>query len=254
MSRAIVRSIAVDAVERAKELTWYHSLELAPGYVTPGMFDLRSVVQRYGLPENMDGMRALDVGTWDGFWAFEMERRGAQVVALDLDDERDLDWPADRRPDSFPETPRGAGFALAKEVFGSKVERVNRSIYHALPEDLGTFDLVFCGSVLIHLRDQALAIERIANLCSGTFISVESFDPLLNLLPFPVSRWRAARDAAVVFWEPNVRAWKGMLKTAGFDRIDERGRFKLEARAGWSVRHVALAAHKPSPAALAATP
>lgn len=244
----------MDAVERAKELNWYHSLELAPGYVTPGMFDLRSVVQRYGLPENMDGMRALDVGTWDGFWAFEMERRGAQVVALDLDDERDLDWPADRRPASFPETPRGAGFALAKEVFESKVERVNRSIYHALPEDLGTFDLVFCGSVLIHLRDQALAIERIANLCSGTFISVESFDPFLNLLPFAVARWRAARDAAVVFWEPNVRAWKGMLKTAGFDRIDERGRFKLQARAGWSVRHVALAAHKPGASALAATP
>ena len=48
-------------------------------------------------------MRALDVGTWDGFWAFEMERRGAEVTALDLDDERDLDWPADRRPDEYPE-------------------------------------------------------------------------------------------------------------------------------------------------------
>ncbi|MDQ3644414.1 MAG: class I SAM-dependent methyltransferase [Actinomycetota bacterium] len=235
----------MDAVQRAEELTWYHTLELAPGYVTPGMFDLRGVVHHYGLPERMDGMRALDVGTWDGFWAFEMERRGAEVMALDLDDERDLDWPADRRPETFPQTPRGAGFALAKEAFGSDVERVNRSIYHALPEDLGTFDLVFCGSVLIHLRDQALAIERIANLCRGTFISVESFDRLLELLPFPVARWRAARDAAVVFWEPNVRAWKAMLTTAGFDRIDERGRFKLQARAGWSVRHVALAAHKP---------
>ncbi len=115
-----------------------------------------------------------------------MERRGAEVTALDLDDERDLDWPADRRPDTYPETPRGTGFALAKEVFGSKVERVSRSIYHALPEDLGTFDIVFCGSVLIHLRDQALAIERIGNLCRGTFISVESYDKWLNLLPFPV--------------------------------------------------------------------
>ncbi|MBA3437925.1 MAG: hypothetical protein H0U14_08000 [Thermoleophilaceae bacterium] len=244
----------MDPVQRAEELTWYHSLELVPGYVTPGMFDLRGVVHRYGLPERMDGMRALDVGTWDGFWAFEMERRGAEVVALDLDDERDLDWPADRRPDTFPKTPRGAGFALAKETFGSKVERVNRSIYRALPEDLGMFDLVFCGSVLIHLRDQALAIERIANLCRGTFISVESFDPLLNLLPFPVARWRAARDAAVVFWEPNVRAWKGMLTTAGFERIDERGRFKLQARAGWSVRHVALAAHKPGAAPRTSAP
>ena len=44
--------------------------------MTEGMFDLRPVVDRYGLPARMDGMRALDVGTWDGFWAFEMERRG----------------------------------------------------------------------------------------------------------------------------------------------------------------------------------
>jgi len=241
----------MDVVARAKPLDWYHSLELAPGYVTPGMFDLRSQMDQYGLPARLDGLRALDVGTWDGFWAFEMERRGAEVVALDLDDERELDWPANRRPSTFSETPRGAGFALAKEVFGSRVERVSRSVYEAQPEDLGTFDLVFCGSVLIHLRDQVLAIERIGNLCHGTFISVESYDRLANLVPFPASRYRANREAAVVFWEPNVRAWKSMLATAGFDRVEERNRFKLVAREGWSVRHVVLNAHKPGAPGLA---
>jgi len=240
----------VEVAERAEQLTWYHSLELEPGYVTPGMFDLRSAVPKYHLPDGLDGLRVLDVGTWDGFWAFEMERRGAEVVALDLDDEADLDWPADRRPDTFPETPRGAGFALAHQVFGSSVERVNRSIYHALPEDLGTFDLVFCGSVLIHLRDQLLALERIANLCHGTFVSVEAYGRLMNLLPFPASRYRAARPASVVFWEPNVRAWKAMLATAGFDRVQELGRFKLKAREGWSVHHVAMHAHKQGPGPL----
>lgn len=87
----------MQVADRAEKLSWYHSLELAPGYVTPGMFDLRAEVSHYHLPERLDGLRALDVGTWDGFWAFEMERRGAKVVALDLDDEADLDWPADRR-------------------------------------------------------------------------------------------------------------------------------------------------------------
>jgi hypothetical protein len=52
--------------------------------VTEGLFDLRPYVERYGLPERMDGMRALEVGTWDGFWAFEMEHRRAEIVALDL--------------------------------------------------------------------------------------------------------------------------------------------------------------------------
>jgi tRNA (mo5U34)-methyltransferase len=206
---------------------------------------LRPYVHRYGLPARMDGMRALDVGTWDGFWAFEMERRGAQVVALDLDDERDLDWPADRRPSEFPAQPRGAGFRLASEALGSSVERVNLSIYDALPEQLGgTFDLVFCASVLIHLRDQVLALERIGNLCRETFVSVEAYDRLTSTVPFPVARYRAHRRADVVFWEPNVRAWKAMLRTAGFATVEERGRFQLRAREGWSVPHVALHARR----------
>src|SRR4051812_47716207 len=192
---------------QAEQMGWYHTLELAPGHVTDGIFDLRPIVDRYALPERMDGLRALDVGTWDGFWAFEMERRGAEVVALDLDDERDLDWPPRFRPSAFSDQPRGRGFALAHELLDSRVERVVRSIYDAFPEDLGQFDLVICGSVLIHLRDQMLALERIANLCRGTFISAEEYDRVGGLMPFPMSRLRAHRGGTVVFWRPNARAW-----------------------------------------------
>ena len=129
-------------------------------------------------------MRALEVGTWDGFWAFEMERRGADVVALDLDDERELELATASPARDVLRGARGAGFRLAKEVLGSRVVRVVRSIYHATPEELGTFDLVFCGSVLIHLRDQLLALERIAGLCDGTFISAEEYDRFSGLAPF----------------------------------------------------------------------
>jgi tRNA (mo5U34)-methyltransferase len=230
---------------RAKSIDWYHALELQPGFVTPGWFDMRPYVGEYGLPERMDGMRALEVGTWDGFWAFEMERRGATVVALDLDDERDLDWPPRRRPSAWPDAPRGAGFRVAKEMLGSQVERRNLSVYHATPEELGTFDLVFCGSVLIHLRDQLLALERIANLCSGTFISAEEYDRLSGLVPLAVARYRADRGRDVVFWQPSVRTWKRMLWTAGFERVTEHGRFTLKPRNGsFSVRHVVLHATK----------
>jgi hypothetical protein len=165
-------------------------------------------------------------------------------VSLDLDDERDLDWPPRRRPKTFPDTPRGDGFRIAREIYGSSVERVNLSIYHATPEELGTFDLVFCGSVLIHLRDQLLALERIAALCTGTFISAEEYDRLASLVPFPVSRYLADRDSAVVYWLPGIRTWKRMMWTAGFDRVEQHGRFKLKARQGWSVPHVVHHAHK----------
>lgn len=219
---------------------WYHTIELAPGKETEGIFDLRPYVDRYGLPESLEGKRCLDVGTWDGFWAFELERRGGSVVAIDLDDERELDWPPRRRPRTFPDEPRGANFAVAAEALGSKVERRIASIYDATPELLGTFDLVFCGSVLIHLRDQLLALERIAGLVEpgGTFVSAEAYYRWGGLLPFAVSRYRADRPKDVVFWEPSIRTWRRMLWTAGFDDVRRYARFSLKARAGWSVPHV----------------
>jgi tRNA (mo5U34)-methyltransferase len=229
---------STDLLERARGVNWYHTLDLAPGFTTEGMFDMRPYIGRYGLPERMDGMRALDVGTWDGFWAFEMERRGAEVIALDIDDERQLDFPPRRRPKEYSDVPRGTGFRLAKEILGSSVERVTSSIYDATPSELGLFDVVLCGSVLIHLRDQLLALQRIAALCRGTFISAEEYDRSSDLLRFPVARYRADRIAAVVFWLPNRRAWRGMLWTAGFDQVAERARFDMHARAGYTVRHV----------------
>src|SRR5215210_858495 len=73
---------------------WYHTLELGDGVVTPGMFDHRPVLQHYPLPEDLTGMKCLDVATMDGYWAFEMERRGAaSVTALDLENPDELDWP-----------------------------------------------------------------------------------------------------------------------------------------------------------------
>jgi methyltransferase family protein len=231
-------------LERARDRGWYHTLELAPHVVTEGIFDLRPYVDRYGLPDDLTGVRALDVGTWDGFWAFEMERRGADVVAIDLEDEPDLDWPASGRPERFPEARRGEGFRLAHEIYDSRVEHVNGSIYDATPDDLGTFDLVFCGSVLIHLRDQVLALERIAGLCSDQFISAEGYDRLSGLVPFPVARYRADRNKSVVFWEPSARTWRRMIRSAGFRGVEIRNRFKLKAREGWSVPHVVHHAHK----------
>ena len=219
---------------------WYHTLELAPGQVTEGMFDLRPYVEQYGLPASLEGKRCLDVGTWDGFWAFEMERRGGEVVGIDVDDERVLDYPPRRRPESYSDEPRGANFARAAQALGSSAERRAISVYEASQEELGSFDFAFCGSVLMHLRDPLLALERIAGLVrpGGLFISAEGYWTRGAWLPLAVMRYRADRPKDVVFWEPNPRAWRRMLWTAGFEDVREHGRFKLKARAGWSVPHV----------------
>jgi tRNA (mo5U34)-methyltransferase len=227
-----------DLLEQARARGWYHTLEL-PGLTTEGIFDLRPYVDRYDLPADLTGKRVLEVGTWDGFWAFELERRGAQVVAIDLDDETELDWPP-RRRDPDTSVVRGEGFALAAELLDSKVRRITQSVYAATPDVLGTFDLVFCGSVLIHLRDQLLALERIAGLLKpgGTFVSAEEYDRASDLLPFPTARFRGNREQAVVFWLPNRRAWRELLFCAGLDDVREVTRFTMRSTQGWGVRHV----------------
>src|SRR3954469_23606194 len=91
------RAVQTQAVslESALDREWYHTLELAPGVVTPGWFDTRKVVKQLPFPASLAGKRCLDVATFDGFWAFEMERRGAaETVAVDVLDPLAWDWPA----------------------------------------------------------------------------------------------------------------------------------------------------------------
>jgi tRNA (mo5U34)-methyltransferase len=213
---------------RLEEIGWYHTQELAPGLVTPGMFDLRPYIDRYGLPDDLSGKRCLDVGTFEGFWAFELERRGAEVIALDVDRIQDLDWPPRLRPAEDAE--RGEGFRLAADVLGSSVRRVGGSIYEATPESLGgRFDLVFCGSVLIHLRDPVLALERMAALCGDRFVFADEYSRRLALLPINAAEFRGETPWST-WWRPSPRTWVSMIHCAGFEDVRVHGRFRMRFR------------------------
>jgi tRNA (mo5U34)-methyltransferase len=221
----------VDAVRRRLgTIDWYHTQELAPGLVTPGMFDLRPYVDRYGIPADLSGKRVLDVGTFEGFWAFELERRGAEVTALDVDATQDLDWPPRLRPATNER--RGEGFELARAALGSSVRRVGMSIYDADPAQLGgTFDLVFCGSVLIHLRDPMLALERMAALSHDRLILADEYSRRLAWLPFAAAEFRGETPWST-WWRPSPRAWLAMVRCAGFEDVRSHGRFRMKFREG----------------------
>lgn len=225
--------------KRFEAIDWYHTQELAPGLVTPGMFDLRPYVDRYAIPDDLTGLRALDVGTFEGFWAFELERRGAEVTALDVDRLQQLDWPPRLRPSE--DSRRGEGFELAKETFGSSVDRVGATVYEATPDLLGgTFDLVFIGSVTIHLRDPMLALERLAKLCRGTLIFADEYSRKLSLLPWEAAEFRG-HTPWMTWWRPSIRTWVTMLTAAGFENVRKHGTFNMrfnKQRGG--VPHVVL--------------
>jgi tRNA (mo5U34)-methyltransferase len=205
---------------------WYHTIEVAPGVTTPGWFDLRPIVDRMPWPD-VRGKRCLDVGTWDGFLAFELERRGAaEVVAVDIGSHEDWDWPyrlAQRGPSAFEEVTgleQGVGFRVAQELLGSSVEKQVCSVYDLDPETLGQFDVVTCGSLMLHLREPVRALERIRTVCRGFFLSAEEVDLPLTALQ---RRRPAARLDAVTelfqWWIPNTAGHRRMLESAGFDLV-----------------------------------
>jgi tRNA (mo5U34)-methyltransferase len=199
---------------------WYHTIELAPGVVTPGWFDTRAIPDRLPIPASLDGARCLDVGTFDGFWAFEMERRGAdEVIALDVLDPRGWDWPAGSGPDAVEALAArkrgGEGFALARRMLGSSVQRVEQSVYALDPERDGRFDFVYLGSLLLHLRDPVLALERVRAISRGSVLLVDVIDPWLTFVH--PRRPVAALDAngRPWWWQANLAGLLRMVRAAG---------------------------------------
>ena len=208
---------------------WYHTIELAPGVATPGIVDVRPIVSRVPLPASLAGKRCLDIGTWDGFWAFEMERRGGEVHAVDVPDPYRWDWPARARiresydggKENLEQIKRnGNGFPIAREALGSSVERHEMTVYEISPEALGSFDFVFVGSILLHLRDPVGALERIRAVTAAEIVFNECVEYVLSkLLPrTPMARLDA--DDRVWWWQPNLAAVQSMIEQAGFEILD----------------------------------
>ncbi|MFL5884736.1 MAG: class I SAM-dependent methyltransferase [Thermoleophilaceae bacterium] len=205
---------------------WYHAIEVAPGVVTPGWFDLRPVVDRLPWPD-VAGKRCLDVGTYDGFLAFELERRGAsEVVATDIGGHEQWDWPEELRargPTYLAELagPKGAGFEIAHEALGSRVEKVTASVYDLAPERVGTFDVVVCGSLLLHLRDPVGALGAIHSVCTGYLLSAEQIDLALTTLMPRLPLARVGPGERLHWWVPNAAGHERMVEAAGF-RVKRR--------------------------------
>lgn len=217
---------------------WYHTLELPGGALTPGWFDLRSRVDTLPWPE-VAGKRCLDVATYDGFYAFELERRGAaEVVAIDIPSHEDWDWPAAVRARGGEALralagEKGSGFDVARAALGSSVTKRLANVYELDKDVLGSFDVVVCGSLLLHLRDPVRALEAIRSVCAGSFISVEAISLPLTLM---FRRWPVAElstdDSRCQWWTVNAAGHKRLVEAAGFEVTRTVGPFSEPFGAG----------------------
>lgn len=231
---------------RAREIIdtfpeWYHSIELAPGIVTPGRAPLdawEATLKDLQLPD-LHGKDVLDIGAYDGFYSFAAERLGARrVVALDeyvwsTDMQAYMrEWREARSAGTFIESPRNSKhwqpetlpgrrpFDAVRSAFESRVEPVVGDFMNVTPADLGCFDVVLFLGVLYHMEEPLTAVRRVAEfLAPGgrLFIETEAIDipgaPDGRFVEFfPANE---LNNDASNWWAPNVGALEGFMIAAG---------------------------------------
>lgn len=183
---------------------FWHSFELPDGTVIQGVHDLdaqKRRLARFPIPADLRGKRVLDIGAWDGWFSFELERRGAEVVAIDR-------W----------ENPR---FWEIRRLMNSRVDYREMDVYELRPDRIGTFDIVLFLGVLYHVRDPLLALERVCSVCRDTAF-VESLTLKdhtdRNLLEFFENDELGGQFDNWFVPTPNCLA--AMCRAAGFARVE----------------------------------
>jgi len=223
--------------------SWWHSIDLGDGVVTPGHKHPELIAGEWDdleLPI-LRGKALLDIGAWDGYFSFTAERSGAErVVAVD-------DWVWALRRDGFGDAvrraresgrgvlrlreleeiwdreglPGKAGFDVCHRHLSSGVESIVANYMDLDPAEVGTFDVVLYLGVLYHEPNPLASMECVRALTRGVAVVetsalfVPGFEHLSLAEFYPndelsgdITNW----------WSPNATAARGMAEAAGFSR------------------------------------
>ncbi len=215
------------AVEHLSDCYFYHVMELPGVGLVGGQWDLRDTLDDYLGHCDFSGKRVLDIGAASGYVSFEIEKRGAEVVSADL--ARGSDWDivpyVDERFDLAGEMDIRTrhlkmlhnGYWFAHRAYNSHAKVYHGNIY-ALPDELGKFDIVILGAILLHLRDPFLAMKSAARLCADTIIvtdlTYENDSPVCMFVP------NAERlEPKDTWWLISERAMTQMIMVMGFPEL-----------------------------------
>jgi SAM-dependent methyltransferase len=219
-------------VHRPDECTFYHSLDLPSFGSVRGHWDLRGRFDDYTGHCSWNGKSMLDVGTASGFLSFEAEKRGARVVSFDIDDARSVNalaFPANprqrEREQWIAQTNTRIGMVhksywLAHRDFQSRNKVCYGSAY-AIPSELGMFDVVVVGQILVHLADIIRALEQVAARCAGSLVVTEGMldnehDALSRFLGNP-----SRPNLQSSFWHHSIAFYIRYLGILGF-KLDRK--------------------------------
>jgi SAM-dependent methyltransferase len=202
---------------------FYHTIDIPGHGLQTGNWDLRPGIKHYLGDADFRGRRVLEIGTANGFVCFEMERRGADVVAFDLAEDLTYDAP----PHSAEYLSRENYLAdlrrirnawwLAHSALGSRA-RVAYGHANRIPAALGRFDVGVLANVMQHLRDPIGALMGLAAISDEAVVVTEADwlpgtgDELASMIYFD-------RDDPYVWYQVKPRLVEAVLRRMGFQDV-----------------------------------
>ena len=216
--RSVMDQFLRDEIPRRK---WYHRMDLGNGIVTPGFAweELWNNTRHARRTLGYSGKAVLDLGSWDGMWAFEAEALGAGlVVATDCNNT----W----------RSPMHCGLnnlLLVREALFSQVvplwnvspyvlrDRLDCLLYsHPLLRD--GFDIVQHLGLLYHLRDPMLSLAQCRSVIrdDGVLLIETAFDHSESAT-MQLNVENRVYDDHTTWWAPTLTCLAGMLRRSFFE-------------------------------------
>ena len=189
---------------------WFHSIELADGKVIPGLISIEELRERmaaFPIPADLRGSGCWTSAPGRAGAAFEMERRGAEVTAMDCVELEE--------------------FHEAHRLTGSKAKLLILDVEELSPETAGLFDYVLFFGVFYHLRNPLLGLEKICSVTREAAF-VESYvtdswasEEERNRAPCLLEFYEGAELGGQLdnWCGPNTNCLLAMCRSAGFARV-----------------------------------
>ena len=210
------------SVSSIDDCIFYHVMDIEGHGVTEGQWDLRGQVDEYLGYFPFAGKRVLEIGPASGFLTFEMEKRGGEVVAVEVPDDPGWDFVP------YPETVTADYFGPRREVmrkvknsfwFNHRINRSNARLCYAdacnLPEQIGQFDASVMAAVLLHCQNPVRIVEQCARR-SRSIVITEVYDPKLEGEPVCRLVPTAENRALDTWWQFSSAFFTNYLAVLGF--------------------------------------
>lgn len=208
-------------IKTTDPITWYHTFTFDNGYTVKGYWDVAPTAPAIEFPE-LKEKTILDIGAASGWFSFYFEQQGASVTALEIQNKHQFNrHGVNEHSDKYEPTWNTKSFTTMHKLLGSNVTYTSGSVY-----DLGktvlqdqSFDYVFIGCLLLHLRDPIGALKAARSICTDTVIATT---PIWHDSPVEEPAMKAVlpKPNSISWWYPNLTGYKHWFTSAGYSSVN----------------------------------